>query len=24
LGHGISRHTDPGIAKLLVDVVHEA
>lgn len=24
LGHGISRHTDPGIAKLLVDVVHDA
>jgi uroporphyrinogen decarboxylase len=24
LGHGISRHTDPAIARLLVDVVHAA
>ncbi|MBL9099899.1 MAG: uroporphyrinogen decarboxylase [Myxococcales bacterium] len=24
LGHGISRHTDPAIAKLLVDVVHSS
>lgn len=24
LGHGISRHTDPAIAKLLIDVVHSA
>ncbi len=24
LGHGISRHTDPAIARLLVDTVHAA